>query len=83
MDTTAPPGKKRSPGQTGLREKLTGLPGAYHRPGLVQSGMVGAARRCVVCASPVDNGNLGGHARHSALAGCLWCLSCSDGGQPQ
>ena len=33
---------------------------------------------CVCCCKPVDNSNLGGHARKSALAGALWCLQCAD-----
>jgi len=33
-------------------------------------------RRCVACHVRVDNSNLGGHARKSALAGDLWCLQC-------
>jgi hypothetical protein len=36
-------------------------------------------RRCVGCGEPVDNTNLGGHARKSALSGLLWCLRCADG----
>jgi hypothetical protein len=35
-------------------------------------------RCCVVCRSPVDNSNLGGHDRKSALAGPLYCLRCVD-----
>jgi len=35
-------------------------------------------RRCVVCGEPVDNINLGGSARKSALAGAVFCLSCAD-----
>jgi hypothetical protein len=35
-------------------------------------------RLCAGCGVPVNNGNLGGHARSSALAGRLWCLRCAD-----
>ena len=39
---------------------------------------LGAARRCVVCGRPVDNGSLGGHDGHSALSGPVRCLRCAD-----
>jgi hypothetical protein len=35
-----PPGNANAPVAKGRREKLTGLPGAYHGPGLVQRGMI-------------------------------------------
>jgi len=36
-----------------------------------------AMRRCVACGCRVDNANLGGHARKSALAGQVWCEKCA------
>ena len=35
-------------------------------------------RRCVACSVPIDNSNLGGHRRKSALAGDLWCYDCAN-----
>ena len=35
-------------------------------------------RRCVACSVLVDNENLGGRSRKSALAGPLWCYHCAD-----
>jgi hypothetical protein len=36
------------------------------------------ARHCFSCGVLVNNWNLGGHSRKSALAGDLWCYRCAD-----
>ena len=35
-------------------------------------------RPCVTCNVPVDNSDLAGHSRKSALAGPLWCYHCAN-----
>jgi hypothetical protein len=79
MDAPAPPKEKRA--LCGSAFQNTRLPGAYYFAPIVQVLAAPQVRCCVVCGCIVTNFNLGGNARHSALAGCLWCLSCSDGRQ--
>ena len=77
-----PPGKSEARRQTGRREKLTGLPGAYYFAPIVQAPAA-PVRCCVLCGCIVTNFNLGGHDSPCAFRGALWCLLCADGRSPQ
>ena len=78
-----PPGNANAALAKRRREKLTGLPGAYHFAPIVQAPAAPPVRCCVVCGVPVENLNLGGHDAPSAFRGPLWCLRCADGRSPQ